>query len=154
MQPLCYELKMPLNSISPKKSVMPLLHQAERQLQKKPQLAKIYNTEVDKLVQAGYIAKLNDDQVCQSSESWYIPHHLVEHNDKHHIVFNCSFSYQGQVLNNQLLAGPTLGPCLISVLLRFRQHRVAISGDIKCMFHQVRLLPEDRPLLRFFLQHE
>ncbi len=35
------------------------------------------------------------------------------------------------------------------VLLRFREHTVAISGDIKAMFHQIRLLPEDRSLLRF-----
>nr|XP_061832460.1 uncharacterized protein LOC133616862 [Nerophis lumbriciformis] len=48
-----------------------------------------------------------------------------------------------------LLPGPTLGPSLIGVLLRFRQHAVAISGDIRAMFHQVRLLPEDQPLLRF-----
>ncbi|KAK7922058.1 hypothetical protein WMY93_008960 [Mugilogobius chulae] len=30
-----------------------------------------------------------------------------------------------------------------------RQFPVAVSGDIKAMFHQVRLLPEDCPLLRF-----
>lgn len=134
---------------APKESVMPLLRRAERQLVKRPQLAVIYNKEIDKLVQAGYIAKLSNDEVSQSPESWYIPHHIVEHNAKHRIVFNCSFPYEGQVLNNQLLPGPTLGPSLIGVLLRFRQHEVAISGDIKSMFHQVRLLPEDRPLLRF-----
>lgn len=37
----------------------------------------------------------------------------------------------------------------IGVLLRFRQYDVAISGDIRAMFHQVQLLPEDQPLLRF-----
>nr|XP_055033861.1 uncharacterized protein LOC129422150 [Misgurnus anguillicaudatus] len=52
-------------------------------------------------------------------------------------------------LNSQLLPGPQLGPSLLGVLLRFRQYPVAISGDIKSMFHQIRLLPEDRPLLRF-----
>ena len=57
--------------------------------------------------------------------------------------------YKGLNLNDALLPGPTLGPSLLGVLLRFRQHSVAISGDIKAMFHQVRLLPEDRPLLRF-----
>ncbi len=57
--------------------------------------------------------------------------------------------YQGVSLNQQLLPGPTLGASLLGVLLRFRQYAVAISGDIRGMFHQVRLLPEDRPLLRF-----
>ncbi|XP_067219119.1 uncharacterized protein [Chanodichthys erythropterus] len=52
-------------------------------------------------------------------------------------------------LNDNLLPGPTLGPPLLGVLLRFREHVVAISGDIRAMFHQIRLLPEDQPLLRF-----
>ena len=81
--------------------------------------------------------------------SWYIPHHIVRHNGKDRIVFDCSFSYQNQCLNTQLLPGPTLGPSLLGVLLRFRQHKIAISGDVKSMFHQVRLLPRDKPLLRF-----
>lgn len=57
--------------------------------------------------------------------------------------------YQGLSLNNQLLPGPALGPSLLGVLIRFRQHHVAVSADIKDMFHQVRLLPKDRPFLRF-----
>lgn len=48
-----------------------------------------------------------------------------------------------------LLSGPTLGPSLLGVLIRFREHQVAISGNIKGMFHQIRLLPTDRPLLSF-----
>ena len=73
----------------------------------------------------------------------------MHHNGKDRIVFDCSFSYQNQCLNSQLLPGPTLGPSLLGVLLRFRQHKIAISGDVKSMFHQVRLLPQDKPLLRF-----
>lgn len=57
--------------------------------------------------------------------------------------FNCSFSYQGLNLNESLLPGPTLSPSIVGVLLRVREHSVAISGDIKGMFHQVCLLPED-----------
>ena len=48
-----------------------------------------------------------------------------------------------------LLPGRPLGASLIGVLLSFRQHKVAISGDIKAMFHQVRLLRTDRPPFRF-----
>ena len=32
---------------------------------------------------------------------------------------------------------------LSEVLLRFRKHKVAMVADIKCMFHQVNVSPED-----------
>ena len=38
---------------------------------------------------------------------------------------------------------------LIGVLLRFREDRVAIMGDIEAMFHQVRVSPQHRNALRF-----
>lgn len=69
--------------------------------------------------------------------------------EKNCVVFNCSFQFRGENLNQCLLPGPTSGPSVLAVLLRFREHAVAISSDIRGMFHQVRLLPEDRPLLRF-----
>lgn len=55
---------------------------------------------------------------------------MVTHNNKDRIVFNCSYSYQGHALNDILLPGPVLGPSLLGVLLRFREHPVAISGDV------------------------
>ncbi|KAE8293636.1 hypothetical protein D5F01_LYC08748 [Larimichthys crocea] len=35
------------------------------------------------------------------------------------------------------------------MLLRFQEHALAFSSDIRGMFHQVRLLQSDKPLLRF-----
>ncbi len=78
-----------------------------------------------------------------------VPHHIVHHNDKDRIVFNCSFEFQGQSLNEYLLPGPTLGASLLGVLLRFREHPVTVCSDIRGMFHQVCLLDEDKPFLRF-----
>lgn len=95
------------------------------------------------------LKKLSSDEVHATPESWYIPHFMVNHNDKDRIVFDCSFMHGGQSLNQALLPGPTLGPSLLGVLLRFREYPVAISGDIKSMFHQVCLLPQDKSLLRF-----
>ncbi|KAJ8409961.1 hypothetical protein AAFF_G00210020 [Aldrovandia affinis] len=46
-------------------------------------------------------------------------------------------------------AWPALGPSLLTVLLHFRENSLAFSSDIRGMFHQVQLLPTDRPLLRF-----
>lgn len=130
-------------------SVLSSLRSTERRLVRDPERAKAYCTEIQKLEVAGYVAKITPEEANKSTESWYIPHHMVHHNGKDRIVFNCSFKHQGQSLNDQLLPGPTLGPSLLGVLLRFRQHTVAISGDIKGMFHHVRLLPGDRSVLRF-----
>ncbi|XP_039534154.1 uncharacterized protein LOC120483252 [Pimephales promelas] len=132
-----------------KEAVLPSLRNIERKLAKNPEQAQTYCSEIQKLESEGYIAKITPEEADKSTESWFIPHHMVHHNGKDRIVFNCSYQYHGQSLNEQLLPGPTLGPSLLGVILRFRQHAVAVSGDIKGMFHQVRLLPGDKSVLRF-----
>ncbi|KAK5870470.1 hypothetical protein PBY51_003412 [Eleginops maclovinus] len=128
---------------------MPVLRSTERRLIKDPARAKAYKAEIQKLIDAGCVTKLSTEEVDESHESWFIPHHLVHHNGKDCLVFDCSCTNCGLSLNEQLVPGPTLGPSLLGVLLRFRQYAVAISGDKQAMFHQVPLLPEHRPLLRF-----
>lgn len=134
---------------SAKEAVTTHLRNTEKRLLKNTDLASVYNNEVQKLENAGYISKLTSEETERSHHTWYIPHHIVQHNEKHRIVFNCSFKHKGTSLNDHLLPGPTLGPTLLGVLLRFRENAVAISSDIKGMFHQVRLLQEDKPFLRF-----
>lgn len=131
-----------------KQAVLPQLRATEKRL-KNPEQAAAYTAEIHKLEQANYAVKLDQQAEESSDQAWYIPHHMVHHNGKNRVVFNCSFNYQGQNLNDLLLPGPVLGPSLLAVLLRFREHSIAVSSDIRGMFHQIRLLPEDRPLLRF-----
>ncbi|KAK0139447.1 hypothetical protein N1851_023835 [Merluccius polli] len=131
---------------APKESVMPLLRSTERRLLRNPEQADAYKSEMQKLIEAGVVREVT--QESPPRESWYIPHHLVTHNGKKCLVFNCSHQYLGQTLNQYLLPGPALGASLLGVLLRFSEQPVAVSGDIKGMFHQVCLLPDDRPLLR------
>ncbi|XP_026105544.1 uncharacterized protein LOC113077350 [Carassius auratus] len=146
--PLLHVKNMP-RLCAPKEAVLPQLRGIEKRLERDPVLTAAYQEELARLVQAGYVVKLSQEQVDKTKEAWYIPHHMVQHNGKNRVVFNCSFSYQGHNLNELLLPGPTLGPSLLAVLLRFREHSVAISSDIRGMFHQVRLLPQDKPLLRY-----
>ncbi|XP_038054692.1 uncharacterized protein LOC119726911 [Patiria miniata] len=134
---------------APKEAVLPTLRRTERRLATRPSLAEKHNELIQKLVDAGYVRILAVEDAAKSEESWYIPHHTVENNGKFRLVFNCSFQYQNQILNEHLLPGPSLGASLLGVLLRFRQHAVAVSGDIKAMFHQVRLQPTERCLFRF-----
>ncbi|KAL6482555.1 hypothetical protein MHYP_G00106350 [Metynnis hypsauchen] len=146
--PLLWKDEMPTIK-SGKEAVFPLLRSTERRLQNNPCLTAIYAKEINRLKNLKYISLVPPEQEVQSNASWYIPHHLIEHNQKYRIVFNFSFSHKDYILNEQLLPGPILGPTLIGVLIRFREHPVAISGDIKAMFHQIRLLPEDRAFTRF-----
>lgn len=133
---------------APKASVLPQLRSTEKRLSKSPEQAAAYIAEMERLETSGYVIKLEPGAEATPT-SWYIPHHMVQHNGKNRVVFNCSFRFQGHNLNELLLPGPTLGSSLLAVLLRFREHSVAFSSDIRGMFHQVRLFPEDWPLLRF-----
>ena len=134
---------------APMEAVLPSLRSTERRLAKDPQRAEVYCQEIHKLEKMGYVAVMPPEAATSTPESWFIPHHMVRHNNKDRIVFNCSFQYEGKSLNDLLLPGPALGPSLLGVLIRFRQYPVAVSGDIKGMFHQIRLLPADKPVLRF-----
>lgn len=146
--PLLRVKSMPTLSASPT-SALANLRSTEKHLIRDPDRATAYNSEIQKLEQAGYATKVSQEVLESSRESWFISHHMVTHNEKSRIVFNYSFTHQGNNLNELLLPGPNLSSSLLGVLLRFREHSTAVSSDIKGMFHQVRLLPEDRPLLRF-----
>ncbi|XP_077361612.1 uncharacterized protein LOC144006574 [Festucalex cinctus] len=134
---------------APKEAVLANLRSTEKRLLRDPDRATAYCAEIDKLEKAGYVLKGTEEELRQAKETWFIPHHMVSHNGKNRIVFNCSFCYKGDNLNKLLLPGPTLTSSLLGVLVRFREYSVAVSSDIKGMFHQVRLLPEDKTLLCF-----
>lgn len=88
---------------------------------------------------------------CKKWKVWYIPHHGVRHPRKKalRVVFDCGATFQGVSLNSELLQGLNLTSSLLGVLVRFRKEPVAFMGDIKAMFHQVRVPEEDRDFLRF-----
>ena len=55
-------------------------------------------------------------------------------------VFDASTkNEEGASLNNCLLPGAALQPDLVSILLRFRLHRVAMMADVRKMFLQVKV---------------
>ncbi|XP_038072123.1 uncharacterized protein LOC119740774 [Patiria miniata] len=134
----------------PASAVSPALKRNEQRLQRDPALAVEHSKKIRELKEAGLVRMLTAEEKERNPERhWYIPHHVVRQNGKTRLVFNCAFPYRGESLNDHLLPGPTLGSPLVGVLVRFRQHQVAVSGDIKAMFHCVRTLECDRCMLRF-----
>ncbi len=57
----------------------------------------------------------------------------------------------GISLNDCLLQGPLLLPNMVSLLLRFRSHPVALGSDCSKMYLRIRIHPHDRDHLRFVI---
>ena len=69
-------------------------------------------------------------------------------------VLNGASKFHGTSLNKSLLVGPDLFQNLMFVLLRFRQHKYAVSADIEGMFLQVGVLARDQISLRFLWRED
>ena len=83
-----------------------------------------------------------------------MPHHPVFRKDslttKCRVVFDASSkNSNGVSLNDCLLTGPVLQPNLVSIIIRFRFHRVALMADIKKMFLEIKLARQDQDVHRF-----
>ena len=91
------------------------------------------------------------DNPCK--EVFYLPMHAVSKASSTtslRIVFDASMKTRSGVsLNDQLLVGPMVHAPLLDILLRFRQHKIALTTDVWKMYRAV-LLPEaQRDLHRF-----
>ncbi|XP_055605576.1 uncharacterized protein LOC129753754 [Uranotaenia lowii] len=84
---------------------------------------------------------------------YYLPHHAVFKPDssttKLRVVFDASCkSSTGVSLNDGLMVGPVVQEDLLSIVLRFRLHRVAVVADVEKMYRMIRVQPEDQRLQR------
>ena len=132
---------------------------AERRLQvlkrrflQDEKLFESYKTTMEEYIAKGHARKVpcNEVHVDDKRPLWYLPHHPVLNKPgKTRVVFDCAAKYGGTSLNDQLLTGPDLTNSIVGVLMRFREERVALLADIECMFHQVRVPPDDQDAFRF-----
>lgn len=86
-------------------------------------------------------------------DGYYMPHHCVlkesSSTTKLRVVFNASKETSlGNSLNKELLTGPSLNHDLTTIILRARFHEVLMTADIKQMYRQILVLPEQRPYQR------
>ena len=105
------------------------------------------------LHQNGYARKLCNKEIERTSlRTWYFPYHPVsnEHKpSKIRIVFDAAAEHDGMSLNKALLTDPDLLKSLTGILVQFRNHKIAIAGDIEAMYHQVRVPKSDAEGLDF-----
>ena len=123
------------------------LQSLQRKLQKDKRLEEKYKDGMSNLLEKGYAKSA----VPGDEHRWYLPHHPVFHPhkpEKVRIVFDCAAKYKTS-LNEEVHPGPDLTNKLMGVLMRFRQHDIAIIADIQEMFNQVRVTKEDEKYLSF-----
>ena len=125
----------------------------ERRLNKDKEHAKIYQEQIEDMLNRGAAEKLTNEQVEQyDGPVYYICHHEVMKENSTtnvRIVFNSSAKFKGSCINDYWAKGPDLMNNLLGILLRFREEKIAIVGDIKKMYHSVKISILDQHTHRF-----
>ncbi|XP_058816619.1 uncharacterized protein LOC131679884 [Topomyia yanbarensis] len=128
-------------------------HCLVKRMKREPTLGEMLKMKIAGYVQRGYIRKLSSEEKRVSGNRvWYLPIFPVFNPNKPgkvRLVWDAAASMGGISLNSVLLKGPDQLRPLPSVLYQFREHSVAICGDIEEMFHQVEVNEDDQQSQRF-----
>ncbi|XP_070546142.1 uncharacterized protein [Ptychodera flava] len=116
-----------------------------------PDIRDTYNRIINEQEKRGFIERVPIDDVTVGH---YIPHHAVKKDSLTtpiRVVYDCSCQAdrQSPSLNQCMEAGPHMLNDLVSILLRFRLNRTAISSDIEKAFLHVGLDAADRQYTKF-----
>ena len=130
----------------------------KNRLQRNSELKEKYVKTVQGYIDKGYARKMSKQETHEISQrTWYLPHHPVFDDKKPgkiRLVFDAAGTCNGTSLNKVLLTGPDLLNNLVGVLLRVRNHKIAIAADIEAMYHQVKVTQTDADSLRFLWQDD
>lgn len=107
----------------------------------------------------GYIHKATRKELDESDprRTWYLPLGVVinpKKPSKIRIFCDAAAKVDGISLNTMLMKGPDLLNTLLDVLFAFREKRVALCADLKEMFHQIKIRPEDRHAQRLLWRED
>ena len=151
------QVRMPWNENGPPKRsnydiALKRMQSAEKLFQRK-ECFETVNDEVQKLLQQDFVIKVPTEEVDHSQPEWYLPLQAVftpERTTKVRLVFDASSKgHDGLSLNDHLEKGPNYINSLPNVLMAWRWDKVAYSGDIRKMFNQVLVHPDDQVFHRF-----
>lgn len=122
----------------------------ERRLERNSEVKTAYHQFMAEYERLGHMKRLNEP-VDRSIQHCYLPHHpvfkLSSTTTKTRVVFDASCkTASGHSLNDLLLVGPVVQQDLLSLVMRFRTHAVALVGDIEKMYRQILVHPDDQPL--------
>lgn len=130
------------------------LYQIEKRFIRDPELGKQYSEVMSNYLSLGHMEPVEDSEedfrhnTSGTYASYYLPHHAVvkesSSTTKVRVVFDASMkTSQGSSLNENLLVGPTIQQDLMSIVLRWRKHKIAFTADIEQMYRQIQMDSKD-----------
>ncbi|XP_055605866.1 uncharacterized protein LOC129754035 [Uranotaenia lowii] len=133
------------------------LQSLEKRLAKDPFLENKIREQIQQYLEKGYahLATTQELQNTDPEKTWYLPLGVVQNPkkpEKIRLIWDAAARVQGISFNDALLTGPDLLTSLPDILVRFRQRDIAITGDIKEMFHQIRIRNPDKQYQRFLFR--
>ena len=151
------QVRMPWKEAGPPKQsnydiALKRMFSAEKSFQKKG-CFKVVDEEVQKLLDQDFVKKVPPEQIDHGKPEWYLPLQAVftpERTTKVRLVFDSSSKgHDGLSLNDYLEKGPNFINSLFDVLAAWRWNEVAFTGDVRKMFNQVLVHPDDQVYHRF-----
>lgn len=120
-------------------------------------LKKSYTAFINEYKDLGHMS-LNFDLNLEKP-SYFLPHHGIIRNEslttKLRVVFDGSApSSNGKSLNNIQYPGPAIQNDIVSILLRFREHKVVVVSDISKMYRIVLMHPDDRDMQQILWRND
>ncbi|CAB4027066.1 Gypsy retrotransposon integrase 1 [Paramuricea clavata] len=130
------------------------LFSLENYLKAKPNVKKEYEKMMNDTIEAKYWERVNlsFEKARMETDVNYIAHFPVLREDKTttkvRVVFDAKAKFRGKAINDGLLQGRKNMCDVVTVLANFRLKKITVAGDVKLMFLQVMLRPEDRKYVR------
>lgn len=131
----------------------------ERRMERNPLLKENIYRQMEEYQLKGYAHRASEEELkaADPKRVWYLPLGAVvnpKKPEKVRLIWDAAAAVNGISLNSLLLKGPDQLASLPAVLSKFRQYALAVSADIKEMFHQLRMCGADRHSLRFLFRKD
>ncbi|XP_054282645.1 uncharacterized protein LOC128999903 [Macrosteles quadrilineatus] len=119
----------------------------EHKFRTQPNFSELYHEFMSDYLLAGHMEKVSTIDLSQPH--YFLPHHgvlkVTSSTTKLRTVFDASAQTStGISLNDVLLTGRKLQTDICDILLNFRVHNVVFTCDIRQMYRQIRVRPEDQ----------
>ncbi|XP_058839405.1 uncharacterized protein LOC131694906 [Topomyia yanbarensis] len=129
----------------------------EKRMERDAMLKESVHRQIKDYQDKGYAHLATESELLNANPRrvWYLPLGAVTNPKKPgkiRLVWDAAAKVDGISLNSLLIPGPDLLTPLPFVLFRFRLFPVAISSDLKEMFHQISIIPSDRNSQRFLFR--